>query len=216
MAVHSTSVKAKRKLESSADESSQDDLDLTSFEDEMSATVEKSKITEGSGRHRLKGNGSSGKEKATETEISNVRACLHHFRCRTEGNNVHGTFRQVVTPNWFVRHSLSSFPLGYACLNTVLRNKRPAAESVFCSRTCRIDTIKKKGMEWVKDLERKNCQDLTVIQWNEENNIRFLFSGLLRPFALAGGSFGLATRASAVPGLSDPVFCEGIAVIMRR
>lgn len=26
---------------------------------------------------------------------------------------------------------------GYACLNTVLRNKKPAAESVFCSRTCR-------------------------------------------------------------------------------
>lgn len=27
--------------------------------------------------------------------------------------------------------------LGYACLNSVLRNKKPASESVFCSRTCR-------------------------------------------------------------------------------
>jgi len=26
---------------------------------------------------------------------------------------------------------------GYACLNTVLRNKKPATEAVFCSRTCR-------------------------------------------------------------------------------
>lgn len=26
---------------------------------------------------------------------------------------------------------------GYACLNTVLRNKRPAHSSIFCSRTCR-------------------------------------------------------------------------------
>lgn len=27
--------------------------------------------------------------------------------------------------------------LGYACLNTILRNKKPASEAVFCSRTCR-------------------------------------------------------------------------------
>lgn len=29
---------------------------------------------------------------------------------------------------------------GYACLNTILRNKKPADESVFCSRTCRYVT----------------------------------------------------------------------------
>ncbi|KAG7446546.1 UvdE-domain-containing protein [Guyanagaster necrorhizus] len=74
--------------------------------------------------------------------------------------------------------------LGYACLNTVLRNKRPAAESVFCSRTCRIDTIKKKGMEWVKDLERKNCQDLTVIQWNEENKCSRFASHAIYSYSL--------------------------------
>lgn len=27
--------------------------------------------------------------------------------------------------------------IGYACLNTVLRNNKPASEAVFCSRTCR-------------------------------------------------------------------------------
>ena len=30
--------------------------------------------------------------------------------------------------------------LGYACLNTILRNKKPASEAVFCARTCRIAT----------------------------------------------------------------------------
>ncbi|KAK7473250.1 hypothetical protein VKT23_001348 [Stygiomarasmius scandens] len=75
--------------------------------------------------------------------------------------------------------------LGYACLNTVLRNKKPASDAVFCSRTCRIDTIKKNGMEWVKELGRKNVQDLiTMIQWNEENSIRFLrVSSDMFPFA---------------------------------
>ena len=27
--------------------------------------------------------------------------------------------------------------LGYACLNTILRNQKPAKTAVFCSRTCR-------------------------------------------------------------------------------
>ncbi|KIK69416.1 hypothetical protein GYMLUDRAFT_35478 [Collybiopsis luxurians FD-317 M1] len=75
--------------------------------------------------------------------------------------------------------------LGYACLNTVLRNKKPASEAVFCSRTCRIDSIKKNGMEWVKELGKKNVQDLmTLIQWNEDNKIRFLrISSEMFPFA---------------------------------
>lgn len=75
--------------------------------------------------------------------------------------------------------------LGYACLNTVLRNKKPAAESIFCSRTCRLDSIKKNGMDWVKDLGRKNVEDLLkLIQWNEDNNIRFMrLSSEMFPFA---------------------------------
>ncbi|KAL4078316.1 UV-endonuclease UvdE-domain-containing protein [Scleroderma yunnanense] len=60
--------------------------------------------------------------------------------------------------------------LGYACLNTVLRNKKPASEAVFCSRTCRINSIKKNGIDWVKNLGRKNAQDLMeIIEWNERN-----------------------------------------------
>ncbi|KAJ8086840.1 hypothetical protein PM082_005665 [Marasmius tenuissimus] len=78
--------------------------------------------------------------------------------------------------------------LGYACLNTILRNKKPANEAVFCSRTCRIDTIKKNGLDWVKELGRKNVEDLlTIIQWNEDNKIRFLrMSSEMFPFASHG------------------------------
>ena len=92
--------------------------------------------------------------------------------------------------------------LGYACLNTVLRALKP--DPVFCSRTCRIDTIKKFGLEHCKELGRKNAEDLSrliqvrcactacmraygspiVHQWNEENNIKFLrVSSEMFPFA---------------------------------
>ncbi|TFK67401.1 UV-endonuclease UvdE [Pluteus cervinus] len=75
--------------------------------------------------------------------------------------------------------------LGYACLNTVLRNKRPASDSIFCSRTCRLDSLEKNGLDWVKDLGRKNVEDLiTMIQWNEDNHIKFLrVSSEMFPFA---------------------------------
>ncbi|KAI0649749.1 UV-endonuclease UvdE [Trametes meyenii] len=75
--------------------------------------------------------------------------------------------------------------LGYACLNTVLRAMKP--EPVFCSRTLRIDTILKPdfGMDYCKELGRKNAEDLArLIQWNEENNIKFLrVSSEMFPFA---------------------------------
>ncbi|CDO70055.1 hypothetical protein BN946_scf184601.g8 [Trametes cinnabarina] len=75
--------------------------------------------------------------------------------------------------------------LGYACLNTVLRAMKP--EPVFCSRTLRIDTILKPefGMDYCKELGRRNVEDLVrLIQWNEENNIRFLrVSSEMFPFA---------------------------------
>ncbi|KAG6911151.1 hypothetical protein DXG01_003891 [Tephrocybe rancida] len=78
--------------------------------------------------------------------------------------------------------------LGYACLNTVLRSKKPASDSVFCSRTCRLDSLNKKGMDWVKDLGMKNVEDLlTMIQWNEDNHIRFMrVSSEIFPFASHG------------------------------
>ncbi|KAG6375502.1 UV-endonuclease UvdE [Boletus reticuloceps] len=75
--------------------------------------------------------------------------------------------------------------LGYACLNTVLRTRKPANEAIFCSRTCRIDTIKKNGIDWVKDLGRQNAEDmLKIIEWNEKNNIRFMrISSDMFPYA---------------------------------
>ncbi|KAL0956843.1 hypothetical protein HGRIS_002955 [Hohenbuehelia grisea] len=78
--------------------------------------------------------------------------------------------------------------LGYACLNTILRNKKPATDSIFCSRTCRLDTIKQKGMDFVKELGRQNTEDLlTLIQWNEDNKIRFMrISSELFPYASHG------------------------------
>ncbi|KAL1915833.1 uncharacterized protein VTP21DRAFT_6221 [Calcarisporiella thermophila] len=68
------------------------------------------------------------------------------------------------------------------CLNTLLRNAKPP---VFCSRTCRIDTIKEKGLDYVKGLGLQNVKDmLTIIRWNEENNIRFMrMSSEMFPFA---------------------------------
>ncbi|THH21408.1 hypothetical protein EW146_g129 [Bondarzewia mesenterica] len=73
--------------------------------------------------------------------------------------------------------------LGYACLNTILREIKP--NPIFCSRTCRIDTILKNGLDFAKDLGVQNVKDLKkLIQWNEENKIRFMrISSELFPFA---------------------------------
>ena len=51
--------------------------------------------------------------------------------------------------------------LGYACLNTILRATKP--EPVFCSRTCRLDTIRKNGIGFAKDLGLKNARDLKEV-----------------------------------------------------
>ncbi|KIM83192.1 hypothetical protein PILCRDRAFT_819416 [Piloderma croceum F 1598] len=81
--------------------------------------------------------------------------------------------------------------LGYACLNTILRNKKPASEAVFCSRTCRLDSLQKNGLDWVKDLGKKNLEDMMqLIQWNEDNHIKFLrLSSNVFPFA-SHGTYG--------------------------
>ncbi|KAF8973043.1 UV-endonuclease UvdE-domain-containing protein [Flammula alnicola] len=88
--------------------------------------------------------------------------------------------------------------LGYACLNTVLRNKKPATESIFCSRTCRLESCKKNGVEFAKDLGRRNVEDLlTVIQWNEDNNIRFFrLSSEMFPYA-SHGAYGYSLEYCA-------------------
>lgn len=72
-----------------------------------------------------------------------------------------------------------NFNLGYACLCTELRKK-----GIFCSRTCRISTIKEKGIEYVKSLAMKNCIDLlTMLEYNVKNKIYFMrISSDLFPF----------------------------------
>lgn len=48
---------------------------------------------------------------------------------------------------------------------------------MFCSRTCRIDTIEKedKGMPYLKELGRQNVLDLVkMIEWTAAHHIYFL------------------------------------------
>ncbi|KAK4053508.1 hypothetical protein OIV83_001676 [Microbotryomycetes sp. JL201] len=73
--------------------------------------------------------------------------------------------------------------LGYACLNTILRKEEKP--SIFCSRTCRIDTIKKEGMDFLKELGRANIKDLVkIIEWNHKHHIHFFrLSSEMFPFA---------------------------------
>ncbi|KAI8328538.1 UV-endonuclease UvdE-domain-containing protein [Choanephora cucurbitarum] len=72
--------------------------------------------------------------------------------------------------------------LGYACMNTVLRHQKPP---VFSARTCRLDTVRKKGLDYVKELALANVADMKkMIQWNEDNKIKFMrISSEMFPFA---------------------------------
>ncbi|PUU78608.1 UV-endonuclease UvdE-domain-containing protein, partial [Tuber borchii] len=78
--------------------------------------------------------------------------------------------------------------LGFACLNTYLRSSNP---SVFCSRTCRIDTILKRGSSGqahIESLGLANAWDLCkLIKWNEKYGIKFL--------RISSGMFPLASHA---------------------
>ncbi|ODN74488.1 UV damage endonuclease UvdE, variant [Cryptococcus amylolentus CBS 6039] len=94
--------------------------------------------------------------------------------------------------------------LGYACLNTVLRGNKP--DSIFCSRTCRIASIEEEGMELPKGLAMMNVRDLkTMIQWNEDNNIRFMrMSSEMFPFAShAKYGYDLAFAGEALKEAGD-------------
>ncbi|KAJ9148435.1 UV-endonuclease UvdE [Pleurostoma richardsiae] len=99
--------------------------------------------------------------------------------------------------------------LGYACLNTYLRNAKPP---VFCSRTCRIASIiehrhplqdpsqpestknrpdktkpadKALGMKFVQQLGLTNAADLVkMLRWNDKYGIKFMrLSSEMFPFA---------------------------------
>lgn len=76
--------------------------------------------------------------------------------------------------------NFTNLKIGYCCLNMYLRSL-----GIFTSRTCRLETIKKNGIEYAYELSRQNLQDLAVIlKWNYENNI-FLYrmSSEIFPFA---------------------------------
>lgn len=74
----------------------------------------------------------------------------------------------------------TNFRFGYACINMELREK-----NIFMSRTLRLDTLKKKGMEYVKELCIKNLNDLyTMLEWNLKHDIFFMrLSSEMFPFA---------------------------------
>lgn len=77
--------------------------------------------------------------------------------------------------------------MGYCCINVHLRNL-----GIFTSRTCRLDTIREKGLSHSYDLAMRNLEDMAAIfRWNFNNNI-FLYrmSSEIFPFA------------------SHPEFCE--------
>lgn len=65
-----------------------------------------------------------------------------------------------------------NFRLGYACINMHLREQKPP---VFTSRTLRLDTLKTKGLDYVKELAIQNIKDLLIIlKWNKQNDIYFM------------------------------------------
>jgi UV DNA damage endonuclease len=72
--------------------------------------------------------------------------------------------------------------LGYACLNTILRNQDPP---IFCSRNVRIKTIEEKGLDWVKELALQNVKDIIpLLEFNAANNIHMMrLSSEIFPFA---------------------------------
>jgi len=62
--------------------------------------------------------------------------------------------------------------LGYCCINVGLRNQKTP---IFCSRTCRLETLQQKGIEYSYYLAKQNLQDLEkIFKWNYDNNI-FLY-----------------------------------------
>lgn len=75
-----------------------------------------------------------------------------------------------------------NFRLGYACINTVLRNQK---KPIFCSRTLRLNTAKANGIDYIKSLALQNVKDLyTILEYNVKNDIFFMrISSDLFPFA---------------------------------
>ena len=61
--------------------------------------------------------------------------------------------------------------IGYACINTELRAKKPP---IFCGRNIVKKTIETKGRDEIGVRALQNCRDLLrILEWNERNGIRF-------------------------------------------
>lgn len=59
--------------------------------------------------------------------------------------------------------------LGYAGYNLTLRK-----EHILINRTCRLETVKKKGLLFLEDLFFRNLSDLyKTLQWNADQKIKF-------------------------------------------
>jgi UV DNA damage endonuclease len=70
--------------------------------------------------------------------------------------------------------------IGYCCLNMNLRSL-----GIFTSRTCRLETIRKLGIEYAYKLARQNLEDLaSILKWNYKNGIYlYRMSSEIFPFA---------------------------------
>lgn len=66
--------------------------------------------------------------------------------------------------------SIGNIDLGLCCINMTLREQKP---SVFVNRTCRLETAKSKGLEYIEEISLQNVKDcLKLIEWNEQNGIK--------------------------------------------
>jgi UV DNA damage endonuclease len=55
----------------------------------------------------------------------------------------------------------------FPCFFSLLRHINLVSDSAM---VCSLDSLQKNGIEWVKDLGKKNLEDmLQLIQWNEDN-----------------------------------------------
>lgn len=79
-----------------------------------------------------------------------------------------------------MNNQLANLNMGYCCINTRLRDL-----GIFTSRTCRLETVKQNGIDYIYELASQNIDDLAAIfRWNYKNNI-FLYrmSSEMFPFA---------------------------------
>ena len=66
--------------------------------------------------------------------------------------------------------SIGNIDLGLCCINMTLREQKP---SVFVNRTCRLETAKTKGLDYLKKLSSENAEDcVKLIDWNDKNGIK--------------------------------------------